>query len=541
VGETRVDLLHLLEDLRDAYPGASEETILTEIVANSLDSGAETIAIATDTARATLVIVDDGAGMRRRELARYHDVAASTKVRGDGIGFAGVGIKIGLLLCKEVLTETRLGKHHVATTWALASRHRAPWRWVPPPGLVTQRGTAVRMTLDNPLSPLLDPGFVETTLRRHFHPLLDPAFGEILAAHYPRGVHFVVNGTPVGRPASAWSAEETAPLAIRLARKRKPSAAGFMVRDRMPLPEECQGVGVSTFGKIIKRGWDWLGITPIAPERVGGLIEIPALAPCLTLNKADFIRAGSRGATYLAFRKAIQEAVSRQLATWGDARDASGGARQRAARPMERDLAAILGTLADRFPLLASLMDRRAGGQRNLPTSRPAKEQAGGETSGPLFTSAAPAEAPAGGETADSPPAGGDATELPSPAAAAPPFSSAGLSQSRARGPLRPARYGLGIRFEARPDDPELARLLESTVWVNEAHPAFRRAAASRSEGYHLALAVAMALAPLAVEPAREHAFVTAFLSTWGSALERRKRGGGRPSGGRLTPPATLA
>lgn len=36
MGETRVDLLHLLEDLRDAYPGSLEETILTEIVANSL-------------------------------------------------------------------------------------------------------------------------------------------------------------------------------------------------------------------------------------------------------------------------------------------------------------------------------------------------------------------------------------------------------------------------------------------------------------------------------------------------------------------------
>ena len=33
MGETRVDLLHLLEDLRDAYPGETEETIVTEIVA----------------------------------------------------------------------------------------------------------------------------------------------------------------------------------------------------------------------------------------------------------------------------------------------------------------------------------------------------------------------------------------------------------------------------------------------------------------------------------------------------------------------------
>ncbi len=34
MGETRVDLLHLLEDLRDAYPGELEETIITEIVIN---------------------------------------------------------------------------------------------------------------------------------------------------------------------------------------------------------------------------------------------------------------------------------------------------------------------------------------------------------------------------------------------------------------------------------------------------------------------------------------------------------------------------
>jgi len=81
VGETRVDLLHLLEDLRDAYPGALEETILTEIVANSLDSGARRVGVATDTARATLTVLDDGSGMQRRELARYHDIAASTKSR----------------------------------------------------------------------------------------------------------------------------------------------------------------------------------------------------------------------------------------------------------------------------------------------------------------------------------------------------------------------------------------------------------------------------------------------------------------------------
>src|SRR5881396_3467454 len=152
MGETRVDLLHLLEDLRDAYPGSVEETILTEIVANSLDSHASRVSLQTDPAQSLLTVVDDGSGMARRELARYHDIAASAKSRGEGIGFAGVGIKLGILASEEVFTETRRGKVHVATSWRLASRHCAPWRWTPPLGLASEHGTAVRLKLRNPLS-----------------------------------------------------------------------------------------------------------------------------------------------------------------------------------------------------------------------------------------------------------------------------------------------------------------------------------------------------------------------------------------------------
>jgi hypothetical protein len=81
------------------------------------------------------------------------------------------------------------------------------------------------------------------------------------------------------------------------------------------------------------------------------------------------------------------------------------------------------------------------------------------------------------------------------------------------------------IQFESRQDDAEIAHLVESTVRVNEEHPAYRRAAASRSEGYHVALAVALALAPLAVDPVKEHGFIITFLARWGAAIERRGKG----------------
>ncbi len=518
MGETRVDLLHLLEDLRDAYPGSIEETILTEIMANSLDSGATDITFNCDPSERTLTAVDNGRGMQRRELARFHDVAASTKTRGQGIGFAGVGIKLGLLVCEEVFAETRRGKTHVASSWRLASRHRAPWKWVPPAALVLARGTAVRLKLHNALSPLVDPGFLETTLRRQFQPLLDPAFDEFLALRYPKGVAITVNGLRLEQ--QVWRTPIRAVLEIRMLRKRKSSAFGYITRSDTPLAEERRGIAISTYGKVIKRGWDWLGMTPNAPERIGGLVEAPELAACLTLNKGDFIRSGNRGAAYLAFRKAIQEAIAKQLSKWGDTPSTSLEAPPREVRPLQRDLVHMLEDLAADFPLLASLVEQRAGGQRKLPLGGN-----GGSKGARSFMAAAVIQQ-AELETPDESTASAASDDVEGSPETKPQVeatsANSALRLPAKEGKRRPAHYGLNIEFEDRVDDSEIGRLVESTVWVNRGHPAYRRALASRSIGYHISLAVALALAPLAVEPAREHAFVTAFLSRWGEAIENR-------------------
>lgn len=530
MGETRVDLLHLLEDLRDAYTGSLEETLLTEIVANSLDSGADLVELVADPTSSALRVRDNGTGMQRRDLARYHDIAASTKSRGEGIGFAGVGIKLGLLACERVTTETRRGKTHVASEWHLASKHRAPWKWVPPPGHVAERGTAVVLMLSNPLSPLLDAGFLESCLRQHFQSLLEPAFTEILSAHYPNRVRLSVNGRPLEPEPRA--AGETADIEIRMGRKRKPSAVGYLALAASALPEDLRGLAVCTLGKVIRRGWDWLGITPATPDRIAGVIEVPALAECLTLNKAEFVRTGPRGATYLSYRKALQEAVSRQLAVWGAERDGAEQTRRRAARPVERDLERVLEDLADDFPLLSSLVERKEGGQRRLPIGGAEADHGGqGLLAASILAGTAeslPSEAGAIAPTVD--PSTATAEAMPSSGAApaapdadgSPEAIRTVLQAPASRGVRKPARYALTIQYETREGEHELARLVESTVWVNDAHPAYRRALASRSEGYHLAFCVAMALAPLAVEPSEERPFVAAFMEKWGETLDTK-------------------
>ncbi|MBI4543366.1 MAG: hypothetical protein HY705_10065, partial [Gemmatimonadetes bacterium] len=193
-----------------------------------------------------------------------------------------------------------------------------------------------------------------------------------------------------------------------------------------------------------------------------------------------------------------------------------------------RDLLSVLVALAEDFPLLAALVDRQAGGQRRLPVGRP------GEPSG-MLSGRAGVVAPEWPTVAAPEPVPAPATEAgerePEPRAPTEAERESAVALPTPGGPRerrRPGRYGLTIQFESRPEDTSLGRLVESTVWVNEAHPAYRRAVASKSEGYHIALSVAMALARVAVEPAQVHAFVTAFLGRWGKTLQRGRRRGRR-------------
>ena len=206
----------------------------------------------------------------------------------------------------------------------------------------------------------------------------------------------------------------------------------------------------------------------------------------------------------------------------------------------------MLEDLADDFPLLQSLVNRRTGGQKRLPMPGRGSDR----TPGPLFANLLtageedegrePQPADARPEPPSNPPPGseqpmpnGDSDRQDEPPAAGPPPGDrppragdealAGAVESiGAR--RRAARYGLLVQFESLPDNLELARLVDSTVWINDAHPAYTRAAASRSLGYHTALAVALSLAPLTVEPAEEHAFITQFLAQWGSTSSTTRR-----------------
>jgi hypothetical protein len=498
MGQTRINLKHLLEDIRDGYPFPEEETIITELVANALDSGASTAWFEPHPARKTLVVRDDGKGMARGSLKGYHDIASSTKVRGKGIGFAGIGAKLSLLICEAVTTETRCGRSHHATRWHLESPLRAPWRYVEPQGLVPEgvNGTAVSFHLGSSHSKLLDAPWLEDVLRRHFEPLLHPRFVEAIYSRlYRRPFSFNVAGRLLEGGAEQFPPERSRFFPIHLGARRTLAGFGWVGVSPGPLPEEKRGLGAATYGKVIKRGWEWLGIRPGNPDRVTGMIEIPGWAALLTTHKADFLKDSASLKQYYRYRKAILKMVEPALGELGEWAAAQVSSAQKT-YPSQREIEQVVAGLVGDFPELRPLLDTR---RRAIP--------GGGE--GEAGSSGKPPGESAGFETT-----GEEAGAKPSTPGLEPEKPGEEPVAEETGSPRKPA--GLRITFDLRPDRPEMGWLSGTTVCVNQAHSAYRRAVQSRSESYHIAVTVAWVLSQYVEHGKPLSEFINRFLDGWG-------------------------
>lgn len=515
MGETRVNLQHLLEDIRDTYPFPAEEAILTELVANSLDSGASEIRFVTSKSEKTLTAVDNGRGMSPAQLEHYHDIAATTKVRGKGIGFAGVGAKLALLLAREVITETRAGRSYTATRWRLESSQRAPWELVEPQGILenSKSGTAVTLVFRE-ASLLIEPNYIEMVLQSHFHPLLDETFSEIFRSLYPQGIRFFVNQRALGTPElTPLRGRKTfvvrASLSSNRSAKGKVVGVGFIGRSDDDLPETQYGIGISAYGKVIKRGWDWIGLTPKHPARVSGLVEVPPLVEILTTNKADFLKDAGSLKRYYRYRKAIQAALTPILRELGETVPPR-EREERQVRPIEREVERVLGTMLGEYPEIAPLIGRRRTSQPGVnlvPDAEGAEVGVLTETLAEFAQQQAEADAAREAPAPFQPPPESDAVlEANSDGA-----ESARLQEGKRVGP------GLMIGYEDAPERAELGWLLENTVWINRAHPAYQKAVAGGHEQYHVVLTVAWVLLGHLDDQHSAQRFIGEFLFGWGA------------------------
>ncbi|NOZ95139.1 MAG: hypothetical protein GXP47_10435 [Acidobacteria bacterium] len=504
MGQTRVNLRHLLEDIRDAYPFPIHEAVVTELVANALDSGAGAIALETAFDPPRLIFRDDGAGMSRRGFESYHDIAATSKVRGQGIGFAGVGAKLSLLLCREVVTETRSAGFHGATRWWLRSASLAPWEEIPVPGLLdTPTGTAVALFPQRLNDPLLDAGELKRIVREHFESLLDPDLARFLYLYYPGGVRFTVDGLPVTLPQPVGAESRAAELRRG---RQKPLGMARLSVAADELPEDRRGIAASVLGKVVKRGWEWLGLTPEHPELVNGILEIPTLVALLTTNKADFLRDAASLQKFYKIRKQAQETVSRLLDELGELPGRR--ARPRDLRPVERELGRVLDRLLERFPELEPLLERRRGWENATAMIESGEGDLAAANAAAPVQDSLPGLEPGAGEEADAVPPQGPEPEID------PDRPGEGGGAER---PVRRRKPGLRLAWVDEPGRRHEMSWLEGGVLaINRAHPAHARARGPAAERLWVVTAIATALAGELGPGHDPLAFLSRFLAAWG-------------------------
>lgn len=514
--ETRVNLKHLLEDMRDSYNSPLEEVILTELIANALDSKATRLDFIVNPTHRFLRCIDNGGGMKRAQLKDYHNIASSDKVRGAGIGFAGVGAKLSLLLAEKVVTESKGGRgSRAATEWRLTSPYRAPWKFVPTTEAVSfPRGTSVTMYFTDDQPHLLRKEFVADTVIKHFYPLLHVyLMEEILHYVYKKGVEITVNGEVLTLSPEEQRIDNG--FKVFLGKSSRPIGAGFLTKKVLEqgwlarlagkAPNErhiASGLSVSTYGKVIKTGWEWVGIMPKSATELVGIVELPALSEVLTTNKSDFLTDAVHLRKFYRLRKAVQQAIMPVLRSLGEFAGDQKTSAAKNVKPLERQIETALEGLSPEFPELDTLLGSRRG--RGAGSEKKRMEPKGEGTS-------------ASGDPTIS---DGATTDLPD--------AKRKKAKKEKEGAVSRKKPGLTLALEDLSDAPDsLGRILEDTVSVNTLHPAWKKALQTKQEEYHILVVVGLVLAEFVAPEKHATDFLGKFLSSW-SAIDAKTESSGQ-------------
>jgi hypothetical protein len=279
-------------------------------------------------------------------------------------------------------------------------------------------------------------------------------------------------------------------------RKRRRIGRALFILLKEPVPEEQQGITISTYGKTIKR--DTLGAHPRHPDRVTGWFESPELVECLTTDKQDFIQQGSFGVKFKNVRRQLQEEFQkwlREIDEVGELQE-----RRRAPRQLEKEIARLIRYIPELRQLFAARVQEDVAypdpkGRASATVAESTQLTRGAEpgTNGGNGLAVFPGNEP------------GQALQL----------DLEGQVQVRRR--RRTIRAGPHIERVVDPDRTEISWVEGNSVMINEAHPAHAKARREKVLDYHEHLAVLYALCQEAlVEPEKQFNLLNRALTEWG-------------------------
>ena len=295
IHKSNVNFQNLIRDLSEMYPNDVAEVIIIELIANSLDAGADFISVEYDSKEKILVVKDNGNGMSASVFEEYHDFAAGLKVRGDGIGFAGLGAKISFNIADKVITQTRSKSFSGGSNWHLHTKKELVWENIKPVHL-SGYGTRVDVHFrSDTKTPYTTSDDLKNLLYRSYLPLLDPKFLKLYSSigSYSEKLKFEINGkiVPPIRIENQFHLSKTKDFFLIKTGKKYGYGIFGVAETEYPLGGDVCGILLCTLGKVIKPDFFNQFPSSLGP-RIFGVVEIPGFAKYLTTAKNDFIRKG---------------------------------------------------------------------------------------------------------------------------------------------------------------------------------------------------------------------------------------------------------
>ena len=496
-----IDYSHFLDDIRDMYPFSIDEAVLVELVANALDAKTGLIDFRINPELGTFELTDTGSGMDAKGFEMYHNFSTSFKRKGEGIGFAGLGAKLALKISDRIVSETRSKNFWGASEWKFQRKGKTAhpvWYDIDERTLV-HPGTRVKIFLKGKSHSLLKAEEVRRILFTHYIPLLGLSeFYESLRLY--RHITFLINGEVLQPPPS--TPEVFKQFMLYSGKSRRPFALARFERHSEPLPENLQGIAISTFGKIIKR--DYLRQYFKEMSRITGIIEVPELVECLTTSKCDFRREGSAGRRYYRFNKVAQ----REFKRWLEEQhlvEQTEATTDRDVKRLERVVTRIVSEMPDLQHFYGFRSERAT-----------LVQDPGGETYGALPQALPRIKEEESKIAEEATPSAHDLVKTALEQAARDGRALEPGQELLATQRMRSAKFGPTLRYVDAPDRVDISWMEGDMVLINTAHPTYRKAAEKKVVEYHNLFATALAMLREVPTSQEKLELLEKFMMGWG-------------------------
>ncbi|RLI81069.1 hypothetical protein DRP04_06935 [Archaeoglobales archaeon] len=272
----RVDIKHLLENIKDHYTGISiEEAVIAENVDNCIDASYSEIHFNTGTGRLEILMLGDG--MSKDVFNELHGLAVTTKIGKGKLGRYGWGMKVMFFVAKQIKIETQKGKYHDAQGWVLFEGE-PKWLKVKPTRRFDEDFTAIDIVLKDEYSSTYTPEFIERTLQELYPTLLGglklPDRGKL---------KFFINSKKV-KPPQMPAYVKRKELKAKVNGERVGGYI-FLIKEGV----EKGGIDIIVLGRKIERSDFGVHLGPRSNQIIG-YIHANVLWPCLRGDKTNIAK-----------------------------------------------------------------------------------------------------------------------------------------------------------------------------------------------------------------------------------------------------------